>query len=135
MKLGYAGVLILATFSSLGLIYGHHSLSSEFDEGKPLTLKGVITRVEWVNPHVYLYMDVKDGNGKTEWSLETLPPAVLRRNGLRKDMLGAGQEVTVLGYTARAAKNLAFLRKITFADGHEVVIWVGDVKAAEQAAK
>lgn len=110
-------------------VSAHHSLASQFDESKPLTLQGVITKVEWVNPHVYLHIDVKDKSGTSaQWSLETLPPATLRRGGLRSDMLGKGETVTVLAYHARNGSNLAFLRKITFADGREVVIWVGDIK-------
>src|SRR5688500_8935082 len=83
-------------------ISAHHSLASQFDEGKPLTLQGVITKVEWVNPHVYLHLDVKDkGGASAAWALETLPPATLRRGGLRSDMLGKGETVTVLAYHAR----------------------------------
>jgi hypothetical protein len=113
-------------------VSAHHSLASQFDEGKPLTLQGVITKVEWVNPHVYLHLDVKDKTGASAaWALETLPPATLRRGGLRSDMLGKGEMVTVLAYHARNGSNLAFLRKITFADGREVVVWVGDIKTAK----
>jgi len=131
MKLRLFGILILLSLCQGRSALAHHSLASEFDEGKPLTLQGVITKVEWVNPHVYIYMDVKNEKGTATWSLETLPPPTLRRGGLRMDMLGAGQMVTVLAYQARATANLAFLRKITFADGHEVVVWVGDVKQAK----
>lgn len=110
----------------------HHSLASQFDEGKPLTLQGVISKVEWVNPHVWVHIDVKDSNGAVEqWALETLPPATLRKGGLRSDMLGKGQIVTVLAYRARNESKLAFLRKITFADGKEIVVWVGDIKQAK----
>jgi hypothetical protein len=110
-------------------VAAHHSLASQFDESKPLTLQGVINKVEWVNPHVYLHINVKDKSGTSEqWALETLPPATLRRGGLRSDMLGKGEMVTVLAYHARNGSNLAFLRKITFADGREVVLWVGDIK-------
>ncbi len=109
----------------------HHSLASQFDEGKPLTLHGVISDIEWVNPHVFIYLDVKGDTGTVKWSLETLPPTTLRRGGLRSDMLGKGQTVTVLAYMARATEHLAFLRKITFADGREIVVWVGDVKQAK----
>lgn len=132
MKLRSLGVLVLLSCCYNGPAFAHHSLASEFDEGKPLTLQGVITKVEWLNPHVYIYIDVKNRAGTaTTWSLETLPPPTLRRGGLHKDMLGAGQTVTVVAYQARATPNLAFLRKITFADGHEVVVWVGDVKQAK----
>jgi Family of unknown function (DUF6152) len=113
-------------------VSAHHSLASQFDEGKPLTLQGVIAKVEWVNPHVWVHIDVKDDSGAVEqWALETLPPATLRKGGLRSDMLGKGQTVTVLAYHARNGSNLAFLRKITFADGREVVVWIGDIKTAK----
>jgi len=114
------------------VVSAHHSLASQFDESKPLTLQGVITKVEWVNPHVYLHLDVKDKTGTSApWALETLPPAMLRRGGLRSDMLGKGEMVTVLAYHARNGSNLAFLRKITFADGREIVVWIGDIKTAK----
>ena len=113
-------------------LLAHHSLASQFDEGKPLTLQGVITKVDWVNPHVWVYIDAKDTSGAVEqWTLETLPPATLRKGGLRSDMLGKGQTVTVLAYRARNDSKLAFLRKITFADGREIVVWVGDIKTAK----
>jgi hypothetical protein len=127
LALGIVGALL-----GDGRLSAHHSLASQFDESKPLTLAGVITKVEWVNPHVYVHIDVKDNNGAMEqWSLETLPPATLRKGGLRSDMLGKGEMVTVLAYRARNESKLAFLRKITFADGREIVVWVGDIKQAK----
>jgi hypothetical protein len=127
LVIGLAG----AWFGS-GRAVAHHSLASQFDESKPLTLQGVVTKVEWVNPHVWVYIDVKDKSGATEqWSLETLPPAMLRKGGLRSDMLGKGEMVTVLAYRGRTDAKLAFLRKITFGDGREVVVWVGDIKTAK----
>lgn len=131
-------VIAALVFGMVGTLLGgsslmaHHSLASQFDEGKPLTLQGVITKVDWVNPHVWVYIDVKDTGGAVEqWTLETLPPATLRKGGLRSDMLGKGQTVTVLAYRARNESKLAFLRKITFADGREIVVWVGDIKTAK----
>jgi Family of unknown function (DUF6152) len=127
LLIGIGGVLLGGASLS-----AHHSLASQFDEGKPLTLQGVITKVEWVNPHVWVHIDVKDSSGAVEqWALETLPPATLRKGGLRSDMLGKGETVTVLAYRARNESKLAFLRKITFADGREVVVWVGDIKQAK----
>jgi len=135
MNVRLIGVLAIASVGALlrgAPLAAHHSLASQFDESKPLTLQGVITKVEWVNPHVYLHIEVTDKNGTSEqWSLETLPPATLRRGGLRSDMLGKGQVVTVLAYHARNESKLAFLRKITFADGREIVVWVGDIKQAK----
>lgn len=107
----------------------HHSLFAVFDEDTSVTLKGVVSKVEWVNPHVYLYIDVSDAAGKVStWSIETFPPNTLRRAGLTRDKLGYGESVTLLGYKARNGSLLAFLRKITFADGHELLISLGDIK-------
>jgi len=107
----------------------HHSLYAVFDEEQTVTLKGVVSKVEWVNPHVYLYIDVPDAAGKvTTWSIETFPPTTLRRAGLTREKLGYGQNITLLGYKARNGKDLAFLRTITFADGREVLIALGDIK-------
>ena len=106
-------------------IVAHHSLISQFDETKSLTLQGVITSVEWNNPHVYLHLDVKGKDGAVEqWTFEALPPGTLRRNGLRSDMLARGTAVTILGFPAHDGANVAFLRKVTFADGKEVVVWI-----------
>ena len=107
----------------------HHSLYAVFDEDQSVTLKGVVSKVEWVNPHVYLYMDVTGADGKvTVWSIETFPPTTLRRAGLTRDTLGLGETITLLGYKARNGTPLAFLRQITFADGRELLIALGDIK-------
>ena len=109
----------------------HHS-GAMFDDKKRITVTGVVKEFQYTNPHSWLLVDVTDKNGTLEqWSLETLPPAMLRRGGLRSDMLGKGQTVTVLAYRARNESKLAFLRKITFADGREIVVWVGDIKTAK----
>jgi hypothetical protein len=121
-------VLIGLTMPGIPAV-AHHSLFAVFDENQSVTLKGVISKVEWVNPHVYLYIDVADAAGKVStWSIETFPPNTLRRGGLTRDKLGFGENVTLLGYAARNGSQLAFLRKITFADGHEVLISLGDIK-------
>jgi hypothetical protein len=107
----------------------HHSLFAVFDEGQTVTLKGTVSKVEWVNPHVYLYLAVTDPAGTlTTWAVETFPPSTLRRAGLTREKLGLGQNITLVGYKARNGKDLAFLRTITFADGREVMIALGDIK-------
>ena len=114
-------------------LIAHHSLQAEFDEKKALTLTGVVSKIEWVNPHVYLYLDVTDKSGKlTTWSVETFPPGTLRRGGLTKEKLGIGQHVTMLAFAARNGTKLAFLRKITFDDGRELIIWLGDIEKASR---
>jgi hypothetical protein len=134
MKYAASGALI-----ALGLLLAttpavaHHSFAAEFDIEKQVTLKGVITKVEWVNPHVYVYLDAKDESGKiTGWSLESLSTAAIRRGGVTRNMLGLGQTVNVLAYRAKDGSNFAFLRKITFPDGHVVEIFLGDANAVPQ---
>ena len=130
MRIGLRALLLLAGLTAAAVpVVAHHSLFAVFDEGQTVTLKGVVSKVEWVNPHVYLYLDVADAAGKvTTWSVETFPPTTLRRAGLTREKLGLGQNITLIGYKARNGKDLAFLRTITFADGREVMIALGDIK-------
>jgi len=109
-------------------VRAHHSFQAEFDINKPMTLKGVVTKVEWVNPHVYVHLDVKDDRGVvTSWAFETLGPGRMRAEGMSKQTFGIGKLVTLKGYAARdGSKNLGFLRGVTFEDGHSVEVWLGD---------
>ena len=108
----------------------HHSFAAEFDINKPVTFRGTETKVDWINPHVYLHLDVKDASGQVaSWALTTYSPAALRRIGATRANFGQGQAVTVLAYHARDGSNLAFLRRMTFADGHTVELWIGDENA------
>ena len=128
IALGVVAVLALGGAS----LSAHHSFAAEFDINKPVTLSGTVTKIEWVNPHVYVYLDVKDANGKvTPWSLSSLGPAAARRAGVTRANFGQGQTVTILGYHAKDGSNFAFMRKMTFADGHSVELWLGD-DAAKQ---
>ena len=124
---GTGVALVMALLGAAAPALAHHSLQSEYDIEKSVTLKGTVTKVDWVNPHVYVYLDVKDANGGvTKWSVTTLPPGNLRRGGLTRDLLGYGETVSILAFRARDGANLAFLRTITFADGHTLEIWLGD---------
>jgi hypothetical protein len=99
----------------------HHSVAGQFDNSKRLQLAGTISRVDWINPHVYLQLDVKDEHGAvTAWRLETLPTAMLRKAGLSKDMIiSGGMAVTVDAILARdGTANLAWVLKLTYDDGH-----------------
>jgi Family of unknown function (DUF6152) len=111
-------------------VLAHHSITAEFDPSRTMVLKGTITRVLWVNPHVYLYMDVKDDAGKVvNWALETYPPAVLRRGGLLRNAFKEGDVVTIDAFPPKdGTKSLAYLKQVTFPDGHSVEIWIGDPK-------
>jgi len=102
-------------------VTAHHSFSAEFDSGKTVTLRGIVSKVDWVNPHIFVYLDVKDDAGKTTtWALQSLPPLFFRGSGLTKDVLLSNkQEVTV---TANPAKDgtgtLGFMTKLSYPDGH-----------------
>ncbi len=100
---------------------GHHSFGAEYDAEKPITLKGVISKVEWANPHCHMYLDVKDADGVKTWKLEGYPPNVLARTGFTKDVtLKPGATITVFAWLARNGTALAHAREITFADGKKL---------------
>jgi len=97
--------------------FAHHSFAAEYDS-KSITLTGVITKVEWTNPHIYFYIDVKDANGNVEnWAVEGYPPNTLKRTGFSKDDLKIGDTVTVTAYRAKDATNRVAGREITFPGG------------------
>ena len=103
-------------------LVAHHSVPGQFDVSKPMTLKGVISKIDWINPHIYVHLDVKESDGTTNtWALATLPTAMMRRAGITKDSLQgkSGEEVTINAVPARdGSKHLAWINKITYADGH-----------------
>jgi hypothetical protein len=100
---------LLAGFSGLGVLLAavpalaHHPFSAEFDAQAPLTLSGIVTKVNWANPHVYVDVDAKDPNGQTRnWTLELAGPAMLARKGWTKDSLKIGEVITMKGYRAKS---------------------------------
>jgi uncharacterized protein DUF6152 len=96
----------------------HHSFSAEFDINQPITLKGVLTKMEWVNPHGWIYIDVTQPDGKVvNWAIEAGGPTQLLRRGLRKTDFPAGIEVTVEGFRARSGEPKANGRSVTMKDG------------------
>ena len=96
----------------------HHSFSAEFDINQPITLKGVLTKMEWVNPHGWIYIDVMQPDGKVvNWAIEAGGPTQLPRRGLRKTDFPAGIEVTVEGFRARSGEPKANGRSVTMKDG------------------
>jgi len=109
------GIALLSTTAAAG---AHHGFSSEYDEKKPVELTGVVTKLEWTNPHARFYIDVKDATGEvTNWNFEMASPNVLMRNGWKPNTLKVGDQVTVGGYLARTAPRMAIAGAITDANG------------------
>jgi uncharacterized protein DUF6152 len=100
----------------------HHAITVEFDLGQRLTFEGVVTKVEWSNPHVYFYADVKDRGGKSEnWAFEAAGPNQLTRLGWTRDSLKIGDRVIVMGFPARGGAHVASARSVVAADGHKMI--------------
>ena len=99
----------------------HHSFAAEFDSSKPVELKGTVTRIDWVNPHAWVYLDVKDDAGKViSWGCELGSPNLLMRNGWRRDSLKAGDIVVVSGSQAKDGSKIANARTVRLGDGTRV---------------
>lgn len=115
--------LALVLLSSAIPLLAHHSVTAEFDSSKSFTVKGTITKIEWVNPHIYMYADVKDDNGTlTPYSFEGGPPGNLRRAGVLKTMFNVGDVVEIEAYIAKdGSKHLGLLHGVRFADGHQIL--------------
>jgi hypothetical protein len=107
-----------ALFAGTVPVLGHHSFAAQYDAQKPVEMKGVVTKVEWTNPHARFYIDVKDASGRVEnWNFEMASPNVLSRNGWRKDSLPIGSTITVAGYLARRGERMAIAGALTAPDG------------------
>jgi len=102
-------------------IAAHHSFDAEFDRNKPVTVTGVVTRVDWTNPHAHVFVDVKDESGKiVNWDFEMAGPNGLMRRGWRRDSLKPGETVTVAGYMAKNAPYVGNASAITTKDGRKM---------------
>jgi hypothetical protein len=113
--------MALMALLTAGTAFAHHSFASEYDRTKTVTLEGVVTKIEWENPHAWLYMDVKGEDGKlAHWAIETATPNALIQAGWHKDSLKAGDHVKVEGYLAKDAGQTAAARSVTLPDGKRV---------------
>ena len=112
-----AGVLLAAALPLLA----HHSFAAEYDGNAKLTLKGTIAKIDWMNPHIWIYIDAKDEAGKvTRWQCEGGPPNSLTRNGWTKDAVKTGDEVTIEGFRAKDGTNTCNSRSMKMPDGRIV---------------
>ena len=101
----------------------HHAYTAEFDTTKPVKLTGVLTRLEWSNAHIWIYLDVKDDQGKvTNWGFSASPPGMLVRRGITKNSLKNGEVLTISGHRAKDGSNNASGNIVKFADGRDALI-------------
>jgi hypothetical protein len=110
-----AALLVTAALAYTSGAIAHHSFSAEFDAAKPIKVTGIVTKVEWTNPHVWFYVNVKDeATGKvTNWGAEMGPPHGLQRSGWRRETLKIGEEVSIDGFLARNGANRINARTVT----------------------
>ncbi|PYQ80265.1 MAG: hypothetical protein DMG01_06810, partial [Acidobacteria bacterium] len=115
-------IAIIAGFALAALqpVAAHHSFAAEFDANKPINLNGTVTRIEWANPHIWVYLDVKNDEGVQPWQCEGGPPNTLTRNGWTKDSLKVGDQVTIDGVLAKDGSKTCNARLVKLPDGRSV---------------
>jgi hypothetical protein len=121
------GTMRVVAVAGLGMmlaaatVVAHHAFSAEFDAEKPVKLVGTVTKTEWVNPHAWVYLDVKGPDGQVaNWAVELGPPNALLRRGWRRNSLPIGAQITVDGFAAKNGKEFANANEITLPDGKRV---------------
>ena len=104
-------------------VSAHHAFAAEFDANRPIKLKGTVTKMEWINPHTWIHIDVKRPNGTVErWAIEGGPPNALFRRGFNRDSRPAGIEIVVEGFQAKDGSRKGNGRDVTFADGRRLFL-------------
>jgi hypothetical protein len=113
--------LLSLVLAAIPAIQAHHSFAAEFDTAKPVKMTGVVTKVEWQNPHIWFYVDVKSGDGTiTNWGFSGGAPGQLMRRGITKKVIQEGMTVTVEGFRSKDGSNNANGARVTFPDGRSV---------------
>ena len=116
-------VIVASLLIARGAVFAHHAYTAEFDTTKPVKLTGVLTKLDWSNPHIWIYLDVKDDKGNvTSWGFSASPPGMLTRRGITKTSLKAGDVLTISGHRAKDGSNNASGNIVKFADGRETLI-------------
>jgi len=135
-KQGFGLAALTALCAAQPAARAHHAFSAEFDIAQPVELKGVVTKLQWTNPHSWLYVDEMDASGVvTTWAVEFGSPYALLRKGLRKTDFPLGVEVAVQGYRARSGKAIANASNVTLADGRGFYTAADDAPATAAATQ
>jgi len=122
MKLSAAAVVLGLLLAALPAA-AHHSFAAEYDREKPIKLTGTVNRFDMTNPHSWIYIDVKDADGKVvTWAFETASPSNLYRRGFRKDTVRAGEIVTIEGYLAKDGTHTGNAQRLTMGDGKQYIL-------------
>ena len=116
-------VTLAVLFLTVTPLWAHHAFQAEFDQEKPVSLKGKVTKMEWINPHAWIHIEVAGTDGKvTSWMIECGSPNIMLRRGFTKDSLEFGTELTVQGYRAKNGSNRANGSSVTFGDGRKLFV-------------
>lgn len=116
-------------------VAGHHAFAAEYDGNKPITLRGTVVKMEWINPHAWIHLDVKETNGKvTRWMIEGAAPNALIRRGWNRNSLPPGVEITVEGYLAKDGSKMANGREMTLPDGRRLFAGSSGIGAPYEAS-
>ena len=125
--------MVAAVVTATATTSAHHSFAAEFDATRPVKFQGTVIKMEWINPHPWIHIEVKGPDGKaTVWMIETAAPNSLLRRGFNKNSLPAGSVITVEGYQARDGSNRANGRELAFADGRKLFLSSGGTGAPEK---
>ena len=117
------GIAVLGSLLTAIPLFAHHAFQAEFDDKKPVHLVGKVTKMEWINPHAWIHIDVTDADGKvTSWMVECGSPNIMLRRGFTKESLLPGTELSVEGYQAKNLSNRANGSSVTFKDGRKLFV-------------